>query len=60
MIQIRLSIVAYRDFGDRDQFEIFDFSSNVDDCTKFLKYLSCEGGDDVPEDVAGAFENALK
>jgi hypothetical protein len=60
-IKIRVSIVAYRDHCDGDMIsEVFGFSDNIEACQKFLKNLDATGGGDLPEDVAGGFENALK
>jgi vacuole morphology and inheritance protein 14 len=60
-IQIRVSIVAYRDHCDGELIkEIFPFSQNIEGCQAFLKKLIAIGGGDGPEDVAGGFENALK
>ncbi len=60
-IQIRVSIVAYRDHCDGDRIkEIFPFSNDIVACRKFLERLDACGGGDCPEDVAGGFENALK
>ena len=60
-IQIRVSIVAYRDHCDGKLIEeIFPFSTDIEGCSKFLKQLIATGGGDGPEDVAGGFENALK
>lgn len=60
-IKIRISIVAYRDHCDgEDISEVFSFSDDIAACQKFLTKLIASGGGDLPEDVAGAFENALK
>ena len=59
-IQIRVSIVAYRDHCDGDKIkEIFPFSTDINKCQSFLSQLKANGGGDGPEDVAGGFENAL-
>lgn len=60
-IKIRISIVAYRDHCDgTDISEVFSFSDDIAACQNFLKKLRASGGGDLPEDVAGGFENALK
>ena len=60
-IQIRVSIIAYRDHCDGKLIsEVFPFSQNIAGCQTFLKDLRATGGGDCPEDVAGGFENALK
>ena len=35
-LKIRVAFVGYRDFGDREQFGILDFSENMDDVKKFI------------------------
>ena len=60
-IQIRVSVVAYRDHCDGNKIEeVFKFSDNIAACQKFISQLQATGGGDGPEDVAGGFENALK
>lgn len=60
-IQIRVSVVAYRDICDGDMVsEVFPFSENIEAAKKFISNLDATGGGDGPEDVAGGFENALK
>ena len=60
MIKIRISIVGYRDISNmNDNFEIFEFSSEIDKVEQFLNSLKTIGNNDTPEDVAGAFEKAL-
>jgi hypothetical protein len=60
-IEIRLSVVAYRDHCDgKDIEEVFPFSTNVDSAKSFISQLRATGGGDGPEDVAGGFANALK
>lgn len=60
LIKIRVSVIGYRDHGDRDQFQIFPFSEDIDNCRKFISKLTAAGGNDTPEDIAGAFDHALK
>jgi hypothetical protein len=60
-IQIRVSIVAYRDHCDgKDISEVFDFSNDIEKCHGFISKLRAIGGGDWPEDIAGGFENGLK
>ena len=60
-IQIRTSIVAYRDHCDGDKIsDVLPFTTDIVACQKFLTQLGAFGGGDGPEDVAGGFENALK
>ena len=35
-LKIRVAFVGYRDFGDREQFGILDFSENMDDVKQFI------------------------
>ena len=35
-LKIRVAFVGYRDFGDKEQFGILDFSENMDDVKKFI------------------------
>ncbi len=59
-IQIRVSVVAYRDHCDGKKIqEIFPFNTDIASCQKFISGLEATGGGDGPEDVAGGFENAL-
>lgn len=39
---------------------MFQFSSDVNKCEKFLNLLEADGGGDTPEDMAGAFNLALE
>jgi len=57
--EARIGIVAYRDQGDLRRFEIMDFTSSGSEATSFLASLEATGGDDLPEDVNGAFQEAL-
>lgn len=57
--EIRISIVAYRDFCDKNRFEILSFTSSLNDAKIFLDKLKADGGGDTPEDVNGAFQKAL-
>lgn len=60
-IKIRVSIVAYRDHCDgKDIEEICPFTDDIETCSIFLKKLVAKGGGDMPEDVAGGLENAIK
>ncbi len=57
---IRISIIAYRDYCDSNQrFEIFPFSTDIHKCLEFLSGLRALGGGDSPEDMATAFAKAL-
>ena len=56
---IRIAFVAYRDFGDSNQFEILDFTSNVEEAVIFVDSLSASGGGDMPENVFGGMEKVI-
>jgi hypothetical protein len=57
---IRLGLVCYRDFGDKEQFVISPLSENIEDTYKILKEIKAEGGNDESEDVAGALEKTIQ
>lgn len=61
-LKIRISFVAYRDFcdGKKLQYEIQDFTENIDSVRKFIERLNATGGGDECEDVAGGLSNALQ
>jgi hypothetical protein len=60
-IQIRICIVGYRDYCDGPKnFEVQGFTNSVSTCETFLGKLQASGGGDRSEDIAGAFELALK
>ena len=61
--KIRLSFVGYRDFekkGDKREYEIVDFTEDINKFISSIKILDCYGGGDQPEDIAGALNKALK
>ena len=58
-LKLRLAMVAYRDIGDgSERFEVLDFCSSVDTFKAFVGKLTATGGDDAPEDMAGAVQKA--
>jgi len=57
-MKLRLAIVGYRDIRDTSRFEIMDFSPSVNDFKTFLASICATGGDDAPEDMAGAIKEA--
>lgn len=57
-LNLRLSVVAYRDLGDKKRFEVMDFDSSVEKFESFISALQAIGGADAPEDIAGAFQQA--
>ena len=52
----RLSFVAYRDFGDKEQFVVVPFTEDIKNVRDQISVIKAYGGDDAPEDVAGALE----
>ena len=61
--KIRLGFVGYRDFDtieEKRNYEIIDFTENIDNFIVSLKNFNCYGGGDQPEDVAGGLNEALK
>jgi hypothetical protein len=60
---IRVSIVAYRDHCDQDsRIEVFHFANHteIEQMERFISNIAAKGGGDLPEDVAGAFDQAKK
>jgi len=53
----RLSFVAYRDFGDDEPFIIIPFNDDIAYVQTNLLGIVAMGGNDTPEDVAGALEH---
>ena len=54
-----MSFLGYRDIKDKKRFEIKDFTDDFDSLENFISGINAEGGDDVPEDIAGALNQAL-
>lgn len=62
-VDIYLGFVGYRDFNDLDlgqKYEDFDFTKQYDVITNGIKDVKADGGGDVPEDLAGAFDMSIK
>ncbi|KAK4444704.1 hypothetical protein QBC34DRAFT_474115, partial [Podospora aff. communis PSN243] len=57
---LRVGVVGYKDHGDDPHIQLLDFTPNVDRVVSFLGKLSARGGADVPEDVLGALQVALR
>ena len=60
---IYVGFIGYRDLNDidlGDEYIDIDFTINYDKLENEIKKIEADGGDDIPEDVAGAFEMALK
>ena len=59
---IYIGFIGYKDINDLelgDEYIDIDFTLFYDELKQKIKNIQAEGGDDVPEDVAGAFELAL-
>ena len=52
----RLSFIGYRDFGDDEQFIVIPFTENIKSVRDRISIINACGGNDTPEDVAGALE----
>lgn len=60
---IYLGFIGYKDFEDLilgDNYTDIDFTIDIDEIYNQIKDLEADGGVDIPEDIAGAFELALK
>ena len=51
--------MGYRDIGESNRFDVFKFSEDIDQVTKFIASMRAEGGGDFPEDVQGGLDKAL-
>jgi hypothetical protein len=60
ILELRYAIIMYRDFWDREQFIVHDFTTNLEEFKEFIiKTCKPSGGNDQPEDIFGAFLTAL-
>ena len=60
---VYLGFIGYRDIVDielGDDYIDINFSVNYKNLEKEIQKIKADGGDDIPEDIAGAFEMALK
>ena len=58
-----VGFIGYKDLEDKklgDDYINIDFSINYDKLKEIINQIEPDGGDDIPEDVAGAFELSLK
>lgn len=55
-----VAIVCYRDYGDKEQFKIVDFTHNINRVVHEIRNIQAEGGDDDAEDVAGGLFHTWK
>lgn len=56
--KISAAFIGYRDFHDADQFIKIDFTTDIRQLQSSIIDVLAEGGDDVCEDVAGAYRFA--
>jgi len=56
----RVAFVGYRDFDDREQFNICDFTTDIQHVLTFIKDVIAYGGDDLAENLAGAFQETFR
>jgi len=56
---LEVAAVFYRDFGNKNQYEIIPFTENIEGFITAFKNVEAEGGDDICEDVAGGFRHML-
>ena len=56
---IKISFVGYRDIRDFTRFEIQDFTSDITSLEQFISKVIAMGGNDTPEDIAGALNKSL-
>ena len=50
-LTVRVSFIGYRDVQDKNRFDIFPFSEDLAEVTKFIASMRASGGGDTPEDV---------
>jgi hypothetical protein len=58
-VDFEVAAVFYRDFGDSEQLNIVDFTSNTVDFTSDINDVRAYGGNDCCEDVAGGLKAAV-
>lgn len=58
--QVRLALVAYRDYGDQPEFQFVDFTSDLSAFRAHVAALEATGGGDVPEAVNEAIHWATR
>ena len=56
--EISAAFIGYRDFDDDEQFIKINFTKNIEELRDSILDIEAEGGDDVCEDVAGAYRFA--
>lgn len=55
-LEVRVAFVGYRDFCDKEQFVVKDFTDNIEEMVQFIGQLKASGGGDAAEDVYGGLE----
>jgi hypothetical protein len=58
--KIRLGIVAYRDYSDKQLLEVFSFSEDYEQFKQFVAKIQATGGGDGAEDVFSGLNAAIK
>ena len=58
--KVRVAIVGYRDYDDKEHLLVHPFTTEVGKIKAFLDGLEAEGGGDQCEDVLTGLEEALK
>ncbi|KAI8833350.1 hypothetical protein BC829DRAFT_407947 [Chytridium lagenaria] len=56
----RVAFIGYRDYNDKDRFEMMDFTTNLTQLVDFIGKVKAKGGGDYPEDVKGGLCQVLK
>lgn len=56
--KVRLALVAYRDYGDVPEFEVVDFTTDLELFRAYVEGLEAQGGGDAPEAVNEALHRA--
>ena len=51
---IEIGFIGYRDIYDCDRFEVYPFTSNMQNLENFVAKLEADGGLDTCEDIIGA------
>mmetsp|Transcript_16783 Transcript_16783/g.22004 ORF Transcript_16783/g.22004 Transcript_16783/m.22004 type:complete len:282 (+) Transcript_16783:95-940(+) len=59
-LDVRVAVVGYRDFCDKEIFYIHDFTFDLDKIKSKISRIQPKGGGDIPEDVQGAFRMGLE
>jgi len=60
VLHVVVSIIGYRDFTDAIRIEYLHPTTDLNDVHSMLDTIQVSGGDDIPEDVLGAFLYFLK